>query len=169
MRVALAADANGPHQRAERTFELRGEREADAPGVAEDRQTFVERGDGCVRGPVDGVAPGGHGVADDRDAVAAAAVVVTTRLLDGRAGSPRRGRRRHDPARLEREPELRSARSRVGDTQGRAGRGTGGHEADELGEIARSEQRHRVDVAVADAQPEVQDAGRSWSSPDPPA
>ena len=32
----------------------------------------------------------------------------------------------------------------------------GGHEAHELGEVGRAEQQHRVDVAVADAEPEVE-------------
>ena len=86
MRVALAADATVRTSAWSGPSSFAAQREADAPGVAQDRQTFVERGDGRVRGPVDGVAPGGHGVADDRDAVTAAAVVVTT-LPDGRAGS----------------------------------------------------------------------------------
>ena len=43
-----------------------------------------------------------------------------------------------------------------------------GHEVHELGEVVGAEQQHRVDVAVADAQPEVEHARRRGRSPAPP-
>ena len=138
--------SNGGDHVVRHTVERVQAREAGGNGVA-----------GVITDPGGNVARAAHDIADQRDAGAASPVVV-------RSGGGRVAHRAgHGKMQRDREPR-RSSASVHGDSSGRSAREV----HDERGEIDGPEEEHRVEVAVAEAQPEVEDVavvvGRSSAS-----
>ena len=101
-----------------------------------------------------------------RAGVRTGAVEPTDRGATSPSASPTRVERRPAPARLRAgEPGGRCSdsasdrRSSAGGSSPACARLVDRDEADQPGEVGRREQHHRVDVAVADPEPEVEDAG----------